>query len=180
MAWYKFVRVDTVIGTMSHLAASITAIGTMGAGLEGQMFLELGERIGWAMLVVVVLAVPQFAQHGTAEAGLYTFDYHGDTWTGTLAAVDHEKGAITLEYEDKGKAESFTGIFKHPLEVVDQDGQPTKTRTHLQVGDRLTAYYIAQGSKYSMRGDDGKRHANVADDNLIFKIKLLPPPKQKR
>jgi len=119
------------------------------------------------------------AQHGEAEAGLYTFDYHGDTWTGTLSAVDHEKDAITLIYEHKDKTENFTGILKRPLEVVDENGQPTKAQTHLNIGDRITVYYIAQGRNYSMREDDGKRHKRVAADNLVFKIKLLPPAKHK-
>jgi hypothetical protein len=149
------------------------------------MFLKFSKIIGRAMLIAAGLAalLPSppvaIAQHGKAEGGLYTFDYHGDTWTGKIAAVEHEKNAITLEYEHKDKVETFTGILKPPLEVVDQEGQPTKTRTHLQIGDRVTAYYIAQGLKYSMREGDGTRHTHVAGDNLIFKIKLLPPPKSR-
>ena len=131
-------------------------------------------------MVVASLALFAAAQHDKApEPGLYTFDYHGDIWTGILVSVDHEKNAITLEYKHKGKVESFSGVLKRPLEVVDQDGQPTKTQTHLQIGDYLAVYYIAQGLKYSMREDDGKRHTHVASDNLVFKIKLLPPPQQK-
>ena len=118
------------------------------------------------------------AQHGTAEAGLYTFNYHGDTWTGTLTAIDHAKDAFTLTYEHKGKTENFTGVLKRPIEIVDADGEPTKTQTHIQIGDSLTVYYIAQGRKYSMKKEDGKRHEDVANENLIFKIKLLPPPKK--
>jgi len=157
------------------------------AGLTGgQMFLKFSKPIGNAVLVVaglVLFVAPSriaVAQHGKApESGLYTFDYHGDIWSGTLGSVNHEKDAITLEYEHKGEVKTFTGVFKHPLEVVDQDGKPAKTQSHLQIGDQLTVYYIAQGLKYSMREDDGKRHTYVASDNLIFKIKLLPPPKHK-
>jgi hypothetical protein len=71
---------------------------------------------------LVFLAAPShvaIAQHGQAEGGYYALDYHGDTWTGTLTAVDHEKDAITLTYVHKGKSKNFTGVFKHPLEVVD-------------------------------------------------------------
>ena len=149
------------------------------------MFLEFTKPIRRVLLVVVGMAVIcatnpiAVAQHGTAEPGLYTFDYHGDTWTGTLTAVDHEKDAITLTYEHKGKSENFTGLFKRPLEVVDQDGQHTHTQTHLQLGDNLTVYYISQGRKYSITESDGKIHKYVANDNLIFKIMLLPPPKTK-
>jgi hypothetical protein len=149
------------------------------------MFLEFTKYIKWVPLVVVGLAVLcatnpiAVAQHGTAEPGLYTFDYHGDTWTGTLSAVDHEKDAITLTYEHKGKTENFSGLFKRPLEVVDQDGKPTHAQTHLQLGDNLTVYYISQGRKYSIAESDGKIPKYVANDNLIFKIMLLPPPKTK-
>jgi hypothetical protein len=127
------------------------------------MFLKL------AMPIVVLCAVSSpvaVAQHGEAEAGYYGLDYHGDTWTRTLTAVDHEKDAITLTYERKGKRETFTGVFKHPLQVVDEYGRPAKA--HLRVGDSLTAYYV-----------NGKKHDGIVDDNLIFKIKLLPPPKHK-
>jgi hypothetical protein len=123
----------------------------------------------FAVPIVVFFAVSSpiaAAQHGEAEAGYYSLDYHGDTWTGTLSAVDHDKDAITLTYEHKGKSASFTGVFKHPLGVVDQYGKPT--RAHLQIGDGLTAYYM-----------NGKKHDGVVEDNLIFKIKLLPPPKHK-
>jgi hypothetical protein len=145
-------------------------------------FMKPIRRVGLAVVGLTCFVVHSpiaVAQHGEAEAGLYTFDYHGDTWTGTLTALDHEGDAITLTYEHKGKSENFIGVFKHPLEVVDQYGQPTKTQTHLQIGDGLTVYYIAQGKNYSMREDDGKRHKRVATDNLIFKIKLLAPPKDK-
>jgi hypothetical protein len=119
--------------------------------------------------LLVFLAAPgpvAIAQHGQAEGGYYALDYHGDTWTGALTAVDHDKGAITLTYEHKGKTESFTGVLKHPLEVVDQNDRPAKV--HLQIGDAITAYYI-----------NGKKNKDVVTDNLIFKIKLLPPPKSK-
>lgn len=149
------------------------------------MFLKLTKSARWVALFVVsltcYLAYDPIAvgQHGEAEAGFYTFDYHGDTWTGTLTAVDHERDAITLTYEHKGKVENFTGVFKRPVEVVDQDGGPIKAQTPLNIGDSLTVYYVAQGRDYSMREDDGKRHKRVATDNLVFKIKLLPPPKHK-
>lgn len=150
------------------------------------MFLEFIKPIRRAVLVVVGLAALSspnpfaVAQHAKApEAGLYTFDYNGDIWTGTLTSVDHERDAFTLTYEHKGDSENFTGVLKRPVEIVDQDGQPIKTQTRIQIGDNLTVYYIAQGLKYTMREEDGKRHTHVASDNLIFKVKLLPPPKQK-
>ena len=54
----------------------------------GQMLLEVMKPIRWVGLAVVGLTCfvvhnpIAVAQHGEAEAGLYTFDYHGDTWTG--------------------------------------------------------------------------------------------------
>jgi hypothetical protein len=136
------------------------------------MFLKFAARSMSMVLVVAVLlflAAPgpvAIAQHGQAEGGYYALDYHGDTWTGTLTAVDHDRDAITLTYEHKGKTETFTGVFKHPLEVVDQYDHAAKA--HLQIGDGITAYYI-----------NGKKNKGVVTDNLIFKIKLLPPPKNK-
>jgi hypothetical protein len=125
-------------------------------------------------IVVVIAGLVLFAasrplalaQHGQAEGGYYALDYHGDTWTGALTAVDHEKDAITLTYEHKGKTETFTGVFQHPLEVVDQYDRPAKA--HLQLGDSLTAYYV-----------NGKKNKGVVADNLIFKIKLQPAPNHK-
>ena len=144
-----------------------------GAGCTGgRMFLKFAARSMSMVLVVAVLlflAAPgpvAIAQHGQAEGGYYALDYHGDTWTGTLTAVDHDRDAITLTYEHKGKTETFTGVFKHPLEVVDQYDHAAKA--HLQIGDGITAYYI-----------NGKKNKGVVTDNLIFKIKLLPPPKNK-
>ena len=72
--------------------------------LEVKIFLK------FAVPMVVFFAVSRpiaIAQHGGAEDGYYALDYHGDTWTGTLSAVDHDhdRVAITLTYEHKGKVQ---------------------------------------------------------------------------
>jgi hypothetical protein len=123
------------------------------------------------MLAAVVLAA---GQHGTAEPGFYGLNYNGDTWTGTIASFDRDKGIITLTYEHKGKVQTSTGVIKPPLQVVDEKGNAAPAQVRVQVGDRLTAYYMAKGQKYSVK-EGSKRHDEVADDNLIFEIKLLPP-----
>jgi hypothetical protein len=131
-------------------------------------------RIVAVCLLIVGSSVLAPGQHGTADPGYYAFNYHGDTWTGTIASFDRDKGIITLTYEHKEKVETFTGALKPPLQIVDENGNAAPAQVRVQVGDRLTAYYIAKGQKYSVK-DGSKRHDEVANDNLIFEIKLLSP-----
>lgn len=129
------------------------------------------------------------------------YPYQGDTWTGTISSFDPDKGTITLTYEHKGKVESFTGVFKQVVQVVDQtvlddapqhsyqwpDNCRTILRTNtppycpvqmpVQVGSQLTAYYTPKGQKYDetvMMPAQGEHqhHTEVARDNLIFEIWL--------
>lgn len=95
-----------------------------------------------------------------------------DNWTGTVKSVDHDKSMITLEYAHKNKVESFTGVLKPPVGVVDQYGNPVKPPIHIQAGDRLLVHYIKEGAKYST-DEGGKRHDEVAKENLIVQIKFL-------
>ena len=127
-------------------------------------------------ILAFALAYCPFAlgQHGQAEPGFYTFDYHGDTWTGEITAIDHAKAVLTLTYKHKDKLETFRGVIKPPLQVIDKDGNRAPAQVRVKVGDRITAYYIKEGSRYSTK-DGGKTHYEVADANLIFQIKLLGP-----
>jgi len=96
-----------------------------------------------------------------------------DNWTGTVTSVDHDKGMITLEYAHKGKVENFTGVLRPPIQVLDKDGNPAKPPIHIQDGDRLLVHYIKEGAKYTTE-EGGKRHDEVAKENLIVQIKFLP------
>ena len=95
-----------------------------------------------------------------------------DSWTGTVKSLDHEKSIITLEYEHKGKVESFTGTLKPPIQIVDKNGDPARPPIQIQMGDRLTVHYVKEGAKYSITAG-GKPHDEVATTNLITKINFL-------
>ena len=82
-------------------------------------------------LLIVFIALVAHAsvaqQSKTPESALYTFDYHGDIWTGTLASVDHEKDGITLQYEHKGTSESFSAVLSTLLRSwIRMVGQPKR------------------------------------------------------
>jgi hypothetical protein len=132
-----------------------------------------------AEILALTLACSLFApaQQGKAESGFYTWNYHGDTWTGTISSFDQGNGALTLVYEHRGKVENFTGVIKPPVQVLDKNGNRVSDQVRVKVGNRITAYYIKEGLKYNMRQEDGKRHDEVANANLIFQIKLLDPQK---
>jgi len=117
-------------------------------------------RIAQFLALALAFTFSAHAQRGDAEPGYYPFAYNGDTWTGTVSSFDQASKTITLAYEHKGKAESFTGITKPPVRVLDKDGSPVPAQTRLKIGDRITVYYLT----------DGKKH-------LIFQIKLLDPRK---
>jgi len=112
--------------------------------------------------LVLILACALFApaQHGDAGSGYWPLNYHGDTWSGTISSVDQGNGTITLAYEHKGKVENFTGVIKPPIEVLDKDGKRIASQIRLNVGDRITAYYM-----------------KIARTNSIFQVKLLDPQK---
>ncbi len=123
-------------------------------------------------LLVLVFHVSATGQHGKAEPGFYNFDYHGDLWTGEITSFDPATRTLNLRYEHKGKVETFTGVLKPPVHFVDEQGNTLGPQVHVEAGDRITAYYIAKGLKYPVKEGDKKRE-EVANDNLIFRIKLL-------
>ncbi len=133
-------------------------------------------RLAALLLVVAVCACAALGQH-TTEPFVLGSTTPRDTWTGTVKSLDHDKGIVTMEYEHKGKTESFVGTIKPPLDIFDKDGNRAKPPIHIQMGDRLTVHYVKVGSKYSTQ-EGGKRHEEVASANLIMQIKFLAPPKE--
>jgi hypothetical protein len=129
-------------------------------------------RLAGILWVVVVFSVAAVAQHNTEDFKVGS-RIPRDTWTGTVKSLDHDKGMITLEYEHKGKVQSFTGVLKPPLQVLDQNGDPAKPPIRIQAGDRLLVHYIKEGAKYSSQ-EGGTRHEEVAKENLIVQINFLP------
>jgi hypothetical protein len=133
-------------------------------------------RLAALLLVVVVCSGVALAQHAT-EPFVFGSSAPRDSWTGTVKSLDHDKGIVTMEYEHKGKTESFVGTIKPPLDIFDKDGNHAKPPIHIQQGDRLTVHYFKEGAKYSSQ-EGGKRHEEVASANLITQIKFLAPAKE--
>ena len=121
------------------------------------------------------------AQHAKSEkGGLYTFSYKGDTWTGEIAAIDQETRQITLQYADKkGQVEKFDAKLLPNFKVSVKD-HPEQKVSSLNIGDKITLYYIAAGQKYPVTDNQGKKKEIVATENLVFEGELYPPKKQQK
>ncbi len=122
----------------------------------------------WFMVACGCLA---FGQHNTDNAKPGS-PLPRDTWTGTVTSLDHDTGSLTIEHAHKGKAETFTGILRPPIQVMDEYGSPVKPPIQIQTGARLIVHYIAQGAKYSTN-NGGTRQEQVAQANLIVRIDFL-------
>lgn len=130
-------------------------------------------------LSIAAISASAFGQHGTAGPGLYTFNYHGDTWTGVISALDVKSRTITLTYETKKKRETFDAVLQDPLRIEVLDSDRRIKLDDFKVGDRVFAYYIAKGQKRPAVDKNGKKMEIVADSNIIFRIDLLPPKRGK-
>jgi hypothetical protein len=129
-------------------------------------------KMRWAAVAVFVLVCTwAVGQHGLDPIKLGGSGPR-DTWTGTVKSLDHATGTITLEHEHKGNVESFTGVLKPPLLVMDEKGNAAKPPIHINMGDHLTVHYIKEGSKYTTQ-EGGKKHDEVANANLIVQINFL-------
>lgn len=131
----------------------------------------MASRLAAVLLVAVAFSGLAVAQHNVEDFKIGS-SVPRDTWTGTVKALDHDNGIITLEYEHRGKVESFTGKLKPPVQVQDKYGNPAKPPIRIQAGDRLLVHYIKEGAKYPST-EGGKRHDEVAKENLIVQIKFL-------
>ena len=128
-------------------------------------------KLRWVATCLFLFSGVALAQHNSEPLTLGSTAPR-DSWQGIVKSVDNSANTITLEYEHKGKVESFTGVFKPPMEITAKDGNPAKPPIHIQVGDKLLVHYFRQGAKYiSMTG--GKRHDEVAEANLIVQIRFL-------
>jgi hypothetical protein len=117
-------------------------------------------RIAQTLILALACSLFTLAQHGDAGSGYWPMNYHGDTWTGIISSFDQGTGAITLTYEHKGKTENFNGVIKPPIQVLDKDGKRLASGVRINVGDRITAYYM-----------------KVEKANSIFQVRLLDAQK---
>ena len=109
-----------------------------------------------------------FAQHGTAEHGYYPASYHGETWSGTLTAVNDRSREMTLSYADKkDKApQTFIGVLQENYVVKAKDGREIELKpSMIPLSTLLTVYYNVTSKK-----EDGKK----IKINAIFLIKGIP------
>jgi hypothetical protein len=104
-----------------------------------------------------------YAQHGNVGSGYWPIYYHGDNWTGTISSFDQASASITLTYENKGKVESFTGVLKQPVALVDKDGKQISGHTPLKIGDRIMVCYYTPSK---------------GNNNMIIEIKVLDTQKR--
>lgn len=100
------------------------------------------------LLTVVFLTASAAAQHGSASSGYFPLGYAGDTWSGTVSAIDPDSREITLTYQGKGKEETFTGVLTPGYTRKGKDGKPIEVKmTDIPVGTYVVAYYMVKTRK---------------------------------
>ena len=104
-----------------------------------------------AFLLLAIVAAS--AQHGSAPPGYYPMGYAGDTFTGTITAVNPDTRELTLTYSKGEKTENFVGVLKPGYRVNGPNGKPMELQmSDIPVGVKVTAYYMAKSRKV-----DGKK-----------------------
>lgn len=128
-------------------------------------------RICGLILTVILLTTLASAQHGTATAGYFPSGYSGDTWSGTVTAVNPDSREITLTYKGKGKEETFSGVLKAGYTRTGKDGKPFEVQmAEIPVGSYMVAYYMAKTKKV-----DGQKMKHYE----IFDFELSPTAPKK-
>ncbi|HEY6250889.1 MAG TPA: hypothetical protein VI685_13090 [Candidatus Angelobacter sp.] len=123
-----------------------------------------------AMLVLTLGCVQARGQQGTAPDGYYPPGYMGDTWTGTITAVDADKREITLTYTDKKGPHNFVAYVPEHYKVHLKNGQEQEVKmADFEIGRPIRVYYIAKTIK--MDNQKVKR-------NEIIKIEIISPEKR--
>ncbi len=79
--------------------------------------------------------------------------YAGDTWRGTVTAVNPQTREITLTSSKKGKEETFVGVLREGYSVTLKDGSTREVKmTDIPTGTYMLAYYMRRDKKV-----DGKK-----------------------
>lgn len=119
-----------------------------------------------AIAIALLSASIARAQHGTAPSGYYPFDYHGDTWTGTVLATNNLTHEITLTFRKKDKTETFVGIFPDNNLIRMQDGSARILRpSDIPLNTRIEVFYVWKTKKVN---------GAKVQYNEIFQINLTP------
>ena len=93
-----------------------------------------------AFILTCSLPVSLLAQRGMAPSGYYPESYAGETFTGTITAIDAANDSITLRYEKGSKSEEMSLKLEHGclLPVY-----PTLVHAKdMPKGSVLTAFYM--------------------------------------
>jgi 3D (Asp-Asp-Asp) domain-containing protein len=121
--------------------------------------------------IVLFASTIAWAQHGTAPGGYYPMGYQGDTWTGTVTAVNDSTREITLSYTKGDKTETFTGILQAGFSLKTKDGSMHEVKpSEIPLGTRLVVYYKPDAKKVA------EKKVNFYE---IFKLTTAPEPKKK-
>ena len=89
----------------------------------------------------------------------------GDTWTGTVTAVDENSRAITIKYEKKEKIETFTGILSPGYKLKMKDGGTRELElSQITIGIRVRMF---------VKTREQKENGNKTKVNLISGLDFL-------
>ena len=114
-------------------------------------------RMALLMVTLSVAFAACFAQHGSAGSGYFPMGYAGDTWKGTVTAVNPDTREITLTAKANKGEETFTGVLRPGYTVPMKDGTRHEVEmTDIPIGSYLLVYYMDKSKK----ADGKKIHYN--------------------
>ena len=112
---------------------------------------------GRLFITSLTLALPVFAQKGSAPSGFYPSIYHGETFTGNVTDADDGDKCLVLQYDHGPKPETFIGTTESVCLASTKAG-PMK-ELHLSAvpkGTLLTAFYNSE----TLQEGNAKRMVN--------------------
>jgi hypothetical protein len=100
------------------------------------------------LLALIIGSTLAAAQHGSASSGYFPPGYVGDTWSGTVNAVNPDTREIVLTYKGKNKEETFTGVLQPGYKRTTVDGKSLEVdMTKIPIGSYMVVYYIPKSKK---------------------------------
>jgi hypothetical protein len=105
-------------------------------------------RLSLVLIAVLFPSNTLLAQHGTASSGYFPMGYSGDTWSGTVTAINPATREITLLYNGKKGDETFTGVLEKGYQRRGKDGKSFEVQmSEIPVGSYMVAYYMQKTKK---------------------------------